>query len=887
MTRYDDFCYSTKSRKINIYSENLKPVKEWKKGTRVVGALAFSDRQDDRLYQVCVGPHGSRSEEASDCERFKWDCDELHALEFCDGPGLTKEKYIDAVEQALKVMPKQLRKVVLARSKSAEANYLPLQPSILSKLKLANPEACVFSVPVDEESCFLGASPEQLVAKTGSMISCHPLAGSAARDLVDPEADKQIAQDLLLSHKDRIEHSYVVSMIEEKLRPLCHKLKIGSAEIVSTDLMWHIGTKIEAELKEPDAFSALDLARLLHPTSAVAGTPTGAAQKLIQQLEPVSRGLYAGTVGYCDENGDGEWYVAIRCATLSGAVVTAWAGAGIVPGSDPYREYCETESKLKTFLSAVSDDKSALFPSDVTGHYRQLGLWVGQKLDQMHTVHSSPEAIALIDASEKLTYYELEQEVSGVAAAMAQAGVKSREHVLVHLPNTVSVIIGSLALLRLGAIPIYLLSSHGLADVKSVAKDAKASVYMSVQPWLEETTSQSYGFRKCLDIAQLRHQAKGVTNMAKGVRSNNVKPQDLAFLQLSGGTTGKPKLIPRTHDDYAYSIRRSVEVCGYNDQTCLLIVLPATHNFPTSSPGYMGALYAGGTVVLSEKADSETAFSLIEEHQITHVPLVPALAKSWAEAAKTTKHDLTSIQTIQVGGAKLVPEAARKLYEAGSWQVQQVFGMAEGLVCYTRMDDNLDQVLNTQGVPMSEYDECRIVDPISGEVVSVGRSGMLQVRGPYTIRGYWNAPTVNRRSFTDDGYYITGDIACQLPSGHLVVKGREKDHINRAGEKVSAEEVEDLILSHPAIYDVVVVGIPDRYLGERVCAVVVLNKDATSIKDTTFRRPDLYRYLKSNGVARFKIPDVVRVVDRFPVTKVGKINRIEVRKLLADIAHTE
>ena len=884
MIRYDDFYYSIKGKKINIHSENLKPVAVWKKGTQVVGALAFATSDDDRLYQVrseSISPQPNVTSNPN-CDYIKCHPKEP-VLEFFEGPGLTRDEYIDAVEQALGVMPTQLKKIVLARSRTAKTNCLPLQPAILSKLELANPQACVFSVPMGDEGCFVGASPEQLVAKSGSSISCHPLAGSAARDLSDAETDKKISQELLFSLKDRTEHSYVVDMIVDKLKPLCSELKVGSAELISTDSMWHIGTKIEGELKDPDAFSALDLARLLHPTPAVAGTPTMLAQNLIQQLEPVSRGLYSGAVGYCDENGDGEWYVAIRSATISNTAVTVWAGAGIVAGSDPYQEYCETESKLETLLSVVSGEAPGFFPPDVVTRYKNLGLWTGQKLDQLHTAHK-PEAIAVIDATEKLTYNELEQEISGVAAAMAQAGIKPREQVLVHLPNTVSVVIGSLALLRLGAIPIYLLASHGLADVEAIAHDTETDVYMSVKPWLEKSANHGHVFRKNLDIEQLRHDAKALTAISQGVSSSEVKSHDLAFLQLSGGTTGKPKLIPRTHDDYAYSIRRSAEICGYNEQTQLLIVLPATHNFPTSSPGYMGALYAGGTVVLSDKTDPETAFSLIEEHKITHIPLVPPLAKNWAEAAKTTKYDLTSVQTIQVGGAKLVPEAAKQLYEAGNWQVQQVFGMAEGLVCYTRPEDSLDQVLNTQGKPMSDYDECRIVDPISGEVVPTGHSGMLQVRGPYTIRGYWNAPAINQRSFTSDGYYITGDIVCQLPTGHLVVQGREKDHINRAGEKVSAEEVEDLILTHPAIYDVAVVGVPDQYLGERVCAVVVLNNHLTSAKHTAFRRPDLFRYLKSKGMARFKIPDVVKVVDKFPVTKVGKINRVEVKKLLTDTA---
>lgn len=511
-------------------------------------------------------------------------------------------------------------------------------------------------------------------------------------------------------------------------------------------------------------------------------------------------------------------------------------------------------------------EKHTPYPEEAARRYREAGLWIGRRLDRL--AGGAPEAIALIDAAEALTYAELEREVAACAAVLRERGVRSRQPVLLHLPNRVGVVVMSLALMRCGALPVYLLDSHRGADVASIAARARATVYLSTA---ERVAGERGNFDLLLHAEEVRAEARA--RAGEGYEAP-VDPGEVAFLQLSGGTTGVPKLIARTHDDYLYSVLRSNEVCGVSERTRMLVVLPATHNYPTSSPGYLGVLAAGGAVILSENSAPEHAFGLIEEHRPTTVALVPPLARAWSAAAPASGADLSSVRVVQVGGAKLVPQAARELAAAGPWRVQQVFGMAEGMVCYTTPEDTEEQVMGTQGRPMSPWDEVRIVGP-DGRPVADGASGVLQVRGPYTIRGYWDAPEHNARSFTPDGFYITGDVVRRLPTGHLVVEGRDKDQINRGGEKISAEEVEDHILAHPAVFDAAVIGQPDPYLGERACAVVVLREGHA------LRRPDLSKFLRERGLARYKIPDSLRLVEAFPTTRVGKLSRTELRRELS------
>jgi len=279
-------------------------------------------------------------------------------------------------------------------------------------------------------------------------------------------------------------------------------------------------------------------------------------------------------------------------------------------------------------------------------------------------------------------------------------------------------------------------------------------------------------------------------------------------------------------------------------------------------------------VVLCDSSDAVEAFRLIEQERVTHTALVPALAMRWMDAPERERFDLSSLRVLQVGGAKLNPEPARRVRPTLGCQPQQVFGMAEGLLNYTRLDDPDEEIVETQGRPCSPDDRIRIVDP-EGRDVPPGEPGELLASGPYTIRGYYNVPEHNARAFTADCFYRSGDIVRLSPGGNLIVEGRAKDLINRGGEKISAEEVENLVLAHPSVFNAAAVAMLDPVLGERTCLYVVLRAGAR----LTF--PELVDFLQAQQIAKFKLPERLEVVDSFPMTSVGKVSK---RDLRADIA---
>ncbi|MFE1595830.1 (2,3-dihydroxybenzoyl)adenylate synthase [Nocardia sp. NPDC058705] len=537
----------------------------------------------------------------------------------------------------------------------------------------------------------------------------------------------------------------------------------------------------------------------------------------------------------------------------------------------------------------------APWPADLARRYRDEKLWTGETFGDVLTARAAatPDRTAVLDTAHRWTYAELDHRSRSLATGLARLGITPGDRVLVQLPNRAEFVEVVFALFRLGALPVFCLPAHRAAELVPIAEAAAATAMITsgvhqrfdYAALAETVRAQVPSLRHVLLVLdegrQLPEKAYDIAEFRdEPVELVGPSASDVAFLQLSGGSTGIPKLIARTHDDYLYSVRRSAEICELDSDTVYLATLPVAHNFPMSSPGILGALWAGGAIAMTPDPTPATAFPLIERFGVTITGLVPPLARLWAERAEAgATPDLSSLRVLQVGGARCQDELARRIGPALGVTLQQVFGMAEGLVCYTRLDDPIDVVVSTQGRPMSEFDQIAVVDD-NGNEVEPGAQGNLITQGPYTIRGYYDNPEADARSFTADGWYRTGDVVSVRSDGNLVVAGRAGDWVNRGGEKVSAEELEAHLLEHPDIRDAVIIGTPDPVLGQRICAFVQPASPEQRPTLTTVRK-----FVRERGVAAWKMPDAVVVVDQFPETGVGKTSRKELRQALADGAH--
>lgn len=548
-------------------------------------------------------------------------------------------------------------------------------------------------------------------------------------------------------------------------------------------------------------------------------------------------------------------------------------------------------------------------PEEVARRYREAGYWEDETFQQLllRSIDAHRESLAVVGRTAdglpggssldtvRWTYGQLEEQALAAAARLREVGVRPGDRVILQLPNTVEYLAHMVGAFLYGALPVFALPKHRAGELEQFAARTDAAAHVVAQgaenhdyralhaEYAARLQEQGLMPPALIDVANPQTHAPAPLrreDLPEPVRNRGARrlSENAAFLQLSGGTTGISKLIPRTHAAYLYSVRESARICGLDASTRMLVAMPAAHNFTMSSPGILGVLWAGGAVILAADPSPQTAFALIERERADIAPLVPPLAQAWIASAKRRAPDLSSLRLVQVGGARFAPAAAEQVRLVLGARLQQVFGMAEGLVNYTREDDDEQLVLTTQGTPISPDDEVLILDD-EGRPVPEGQPGHLLTRGPYTIRGYYREEHANRTSFTDDGFYRTGDIVRRHPSGHLEVTGRAKDQINRAGEKIAVDELEDLALDRLAVADAVAVGIPDEAVGERVGLILVPQPGKQLGEDP---RAAVRAVFRDAGLAEFKIPERVVVMDRLPLTNVGKISRKQLRAHLAE-----
>ncbi|MFD4340101.1 (2,3-dihydroxybenzoyl)adenylate synthase [Streptomyces anulatus] len=523
------------------------------------------------------------------------------------------------------------------------------------------------------------------------------------------------------------------------------------------------------------------------------------------------------------------------------------------------------------------------WPATDAEKYRNAGYWRGESFAQFLSARTRAygDRTAVVDDRTRLSYAELDEQSDRVARGLADLGIAAGDRVLVQLPNRVEFLLLWFALMKTGAVPVHTQPGHRSSEITHLARLSEAVAYVipdkhadfdhrllaqavrNDSPALKHVVvvgdpGHGTGFTSFADLLTDRPAARTPKSRARG--------EDMALLLLSGGTTGLPKLIPRTHDDYLYNGRAAAEVCELTSRSVYLAALPVAFNYTMNCPGVLGTLGVGGKVVLASNPDPDYCFGLIGREGVTIAAINPQMAPVWLDEVSMTDADLSTLRVLQIGSARLADEQAERMTAGFGCTIQQVFGMAEGLLCLTRLTDPPEIINTVQGRPISPADEVRVVGPDDREV-GEGEEGELLTRGPYTLRGYYRAAEHNAKSFTPDGFYRSGDLVRRLPSGHLIVVGRSKDQINRGGEKIPATEVEGHLLAHPGIRSVALVAAPDPDFGERPVAFVVPAGGPAP------DRRELAAFLADRGLAAYKAPAEVRTIDAMPLTPVGKIDK--------------
>ncbi len=527
------------------------------------------------------------------------------------------------------------------------------------------------------------------------------------------------------------------------------------------------------------------------------------------------------------------------------------------------------------------------WPEEFARRYREKGYWAGMTLSQMleHSIARYGSKEALTFQGQRISYAELGARVDRLAMHFVASGLQPLERAVMQVHNCPEFLYTFLALAKIGIIPVMALRQHRATEIRHFLTSSQAVAYFipdmlggfDYRAMAEEMQREVKSLRSVFVVGAANRGQLSLPRLLEqpisgiDLASRHPDPGEVALMLLSGGTTSVPKLIPRTHNDYHYNARQAGHYSGYGPDTIHLTILPFAHNY-TLVIILLPILASGGRIVIGSSAEAEAVFPLIEKERVTVIGAVPPLAINWMASAVPDRHDLSSLRVVQCGGMRLAPDVRMRIRERLRCTYQEIYGTAEGMVNMVRLDDPLELQLNSSGAPISPEDEIKVLDDADHEVAD-GTPGELVTRGPYTIRGYYNNPAANRASFTPDGFYRTGDVVKKY-GRYVSAEGRKKDLINRGGEKISCEEIEDFIIKNPKVRHVCVVGMKDPVLGERGCAYVILKQRETMTLE------ELKGFLLAQKIAKFKLPERLEVVNEFPMSPVGKILRRRLRDMI-------
>ena len=503
---------------------------------------------------------------------------------------------------------------------------------------------------------------------------------------------------------------------------------------------------------------------------------------------------------------------------------------------------------------------------------------------------SVPDKLAIANGSTQITWKELQERANRLSIHLLERGVEYGDFFILQLPNVPEFIVLFFALNRIGAIPVMCLPRHRHLEIdhELMVHEAKGICVPVRQKFdyvgmVEEIRHRHARLNVLLTVGgpapdgwdaveKLLSDNKEAAYPEDYLKPYSPVPDDICTEQLSGGTTGVPKGIPRTHNDYICGWDYCGRATGNTDESVSLVAIPVAHN--ASMENICGpAIFRGGTIVLSNSQKPEDNFQMIEKYKITHIMMIPVQLIYWKEAFDLTKnYDLRSIKIIGAGGQKVRPELVAWCIEAFGASFVNVFGMGEGPQFSTRWDSPKEADMHTIGKPiiLDPEVQVKIVDRNNKEVTP-GKIGEMIIKGPLNFRGYYKADEENRAAFDDQGFFHTGDLMYRREDGNFVVEGRQKDTILRGGENVYPERVEDKLKTHPKVVNCAAVGMPDPLLGEKLCVFIQTEKGAK----TGFE--EIVGFLKEQGMAIFQLPERVEVVENWPLTAVNKIDKRRLR----------
>ncbi len=517
------------------------------------------------------------------------------------------------------------------------------------------------------------------------------------------------------------------------------------------------------------------------------------------------------------------------------------------------------------------------------------GLTLGDILDKAADIY--PEHEALVDGLERLSYAQVRDKADRLAVGMMRLGIEPQERVLLQLPNWNEFAYAYFALQKIGAITVPLIDRYRQYEINHLAKLTEATVWIVPEvyrridylPIIEDVLRASPQLqhvilargeqsKKFLSLESLMHKAELTEDHLRRLAERRPDPLQVAHMGPTGGTTGLPKVVPRTHNDLLCNVEYAALAWELNHRDICLLSGPIGHDL-TLTKGLCGTIFTYGKSVMLDSTEPAAICETIEREKVTAVVWVPTLASRLAHFDRLKDYDLTSLKKMHCGGGASTPELIKDVTGNIGCHYFNAYGGTEGQSTMTRMTDDIATTYHTVGKPTCPYDSYKVVDT-QGEALPIDTPGELLVKGPGVFSGYYKAPEENSKLFDKEGFFRTGDIARIDGRGNIMLTGRIKEMINRGGESISATEIERLIIHHRDVELTAVIPMPDTVMGERVCAYIKAKAGAT----LTFEV--IITFLREQGASVLQLPERIEFVDSVPLTQTGKIDK---KALVEDI----
>lgn len=525
-------------------------------------------------------------------------------------------------------------------------------------------------------------------------------------------------------------------------------------------------------------------------------------------------------------------------------------------------------------------------PEDIELYTRRgwwAGLTFGDLLDRAADMH--PDKEAFVDTTSRMTYGEARAKADKLAIGLTKLGIKPLDRVMVQLPNWNEFTIAYFACQKIGAITVLLIDRYRQFEINHLIELSGATA------WIVPTQYKKVDYLPIIDDVLKEHpeiknvitvrgevDKPGFTSMENLIAENELTednlaklaelrpdPNQVAHMGPTGGTTGAPKLVPRSHN----SLVAGIQSCSASwDQHCEdinLIAGPIGHDL-SFSKGFMGSIVTQGKVIFLDSVDNKDICETIDKEQVTSIIWVPTLAQRMLQYEDLANYKLTSLKKMHSAGGASHPELVKEVIEKLNMVFYNGYGGTEGMTCITRTIDDYDTICSTVGRPTYPYDTYKVVD-LDGNALPTGQQGELVLKGPCVFTGYYNNPEENAKVFDENGFFKTGDVAKFNEKGYITLTGRIKEMINRGGESISATVIEQLINRHPDVAMVAVIAMSDKLMGEKACAYIEPKAGATLTFD------DIITFLKNEKASVLELPERIEFVDAMPYTGAQKLNK--------------